>query len=136
MHCDYLNGFIWEKIGFQESKHEERIDENSGTNPVEVHTHNLVSVCSLCNIGKTETFMLYYSPRKKETFMLFCMHCDYLTGFIWPKMGFRIASMKRKLMRFQAAILLRFTRTIWLVFVGYATLRKPKPLMLSMQRLT
>ncbi|KXG23664.1 uncharacterized protein LOC8066345 [Sorghum bicolor] len=26
-----------------ESKHEERIDENSGTNPVEVHTHNLDS---------------------------------------------------------------------------------------------
>jgi hypothetical protein len=44
-----------------------------GGKMVSVHMHDLVSVCLLCNIGKTETFML------------FCMHCDYLIGFIWGK---------------------------------------------------
>jgi hypothetical protein len=56
MHCDYLNKFIW---GGQDSKHEEKIDENLGSNPIEVQTHSLVSVFLLCNIGKTETFMLF-----------------------------------------------------------------------------
>ena len=41
MHCDYLNKFIW---GGQDSKHEEKIDENLGSNPIEVQTHSLVSV--------------------------------------------------------------------------------------------
>ena len=44
-----------------------------GGEMVSVHMHDLVSVCLLCNNGKTETFML------------FCMHCDYLNGFIWEK---------------------------------------------------
>jgi hypothetical protein len=65
-----------EKNWFQESKHEEKIDENSSSNPIEVRTHDLVSVCLLCNIGKTETFML------------FCTHCGYFNGFIWEKFGF------------------------------------------------
>jgi hypothetical protein len=33
MHCDYLNKFIW---GGQDSKREEKIDENSDSNPIEV----------------------------------------------------------------------------------------------------
>ena len=81
-----------------------------GGEMVSVHMHDLVSVCLLCNIGKTETFML------------FCMHCDYLIGFIWGKMGFRRASIiKRKLMRFSGSNLSMFTCMIWLVFVCYAT---------------
>ena len=51
-----------------------------------------------------------------------------LRSFKWlylgGKMGFRRASLKRKLMRIQAAILLTFTYKIWLVFVCYATLGK------------
>ena len=90
--CNYWNGFILGGNGFS------------------VYMHDLVNVCLLCNIGKTETFML------------FCMHCDYLIGFIWGKMGFRRASIiKRKLMRFSGSNLSRFTCMIWLVFVCYAT---------------
>jgi hypothetical protein len=69
MRCDCLNGFIW-GVWFQESKHEEKIDENSCINPVEVQMHDLVSVCLLCNFVKTETFVLFF------------MHCDYLNGLI------------------------------------------------------
>jgi hypothetical protein len=42
MHCDYLNKFICG--GGQDSKREEKIDENLGSNPIEVQTHSLVSV--------------------------------------------------------------------------------------------
>ena len=41
MHCDYLNKFIW---GGQDSKREEKIDENSGSNRIDFQTHSLVSV--------------------------------------------------------------------------------------------
>jgi hypothetical protein len=33
MHCDYLNKFIWGVVKTQDSKREEKIDENSGSNP-------------------------------------------------------------------------------------------------------
>jgi hypothetical protein len=45
---------------FQASKHEEKLDKNSGSNLVEVHAHDLVSVCLLSNIGKIETFKLLF----------------------------------------------------------------------------
>lgn len=48
-----------QKIGFQDNKPEAKIDEDSGSSPVEVHTHDLVSVCLLLNIVKIETFMLF-----------------------------------------------------------------------------
>jgi hypothetical protein len=49
MHCDYLNKFIW---GGQDSKREEKIDENSGSNPIEVQTHSLVSVFCYATLEK------------------------------------------------------------------------------------
>jgi hypothetical protein len=58
--------------------------------------------------------------------IIFCMHCEYLKGFVWAKIGFRRASMRRNLIRIQAAILSRSTCTIWLVFVCYPTLGKLK----------
>jgi hypothetical protein len=70
MHCDYLNKFIW---GGQDSKREEKNDENLDSNPIKVQTHSLVSVFFLCNIGKTETFMLFW------------IHDDYLNYIIWEK---------------------------------------------------
>jgi hypothetical protein len=108
---------------FQASKHEEKLDENLGSNPVEVHAHDLVSVCLLSNIGKIETFKLFL-----EELLSYILHA--LCLFKWlhlPKKGFRRASMKRKLMTFQAAVLSRFTRTVWLVL--YATLGKLKSLL-------
>ena len=46
-----------QKIGFQASKPEEKIDQNSGKNPVEVNMDDTVSICLLCTIVRIEIFM-------------------------------------------------------------------------------
>jgi len=46
-----------QKIGFQASKPEEKIDQNSGKNPVEVNMNDMVSICLLCTIVRIEIFM-------------------------------------------------------------------------------
>jgi hypothetical protein len=61
-----------------------------------------------CNSGKTKTFML------------FCMHCDYLNGFIWKK-GFYESKHEEKNDE-NSDSNLAFTGEILLYVVEYFTL--------------
>jgi hypothetical protein len=73
-------------------------------------------------------FVCYATLGKLKHLCYFARTAVISMASFGKNLGFRRASIKRKLMRIQAAILLTFTRMIRLVFVCYATLGKLKPL--------
>ena len=83
------------KNGFQESKREDKNDENSSSNPVEVHEHDLVSVVFAMQHGKTETSYAIYAIVIIALCSLFLLDLSFGKKNMLKKLTSQVATMSR-----------------------------------------
>src|SRR5689334_3183481 len=94
--CNYLYGFVCcKKIGFQETKPEEKIHQSSDRNPVAVSMDDTVSIYLLYTFVKRKLKPLCYVCCDSHS--LVGAFCSFLVN-----LSFRTKNMLKKLARIQA----------------------------------